>query len=95
MQVTVTGDALFSGWIDFDGNGSFDEPEIFHDEWLTVGAVHTLDFDVPADAAVGMTYARFRISTAGGLRAAGGISFTASVLKPDQTPLAAWTRART
>jgi hypothetical protein len=58
----------FSGWIDFDGNGAFDEPEIFQDQWLIAGTVHTLDFDVPTHAVVGMTYARFRISSQQGAR---------------------------
>ncbi|MCL4205954.1 MAG: hypothetical protein KJ000_26010 [Pirellulaceae bacterium] len=59
-------------WIDFDQNGSWDDPDeqIFGTEALTAGD-NLLTFQVPAGASLGQTYARFRISTAGNLASTG------------------------
>ncbi|MFC1997304.1 GEVED domain-containing protein [Chloroflexota bacterium] len=61
--------ALLDAWIDFDGNGVFDHPSehIFAvPEPLSTG-VNILNFSIPAGASPGPTYARFRMSTTGGL----------------------------
>ena len=68
-QVTVTASAaaLLDAWIDFDADGSFDAgDQIFTSEPLVAGP-NPLAFAVPCTAADGTTYARFRLSSAGGL----------------------------
>ena len=59
-------------WVDFNGDGSWHGPgeQIFDSVSVGVG-VHDLTFDVPAWAASGTTFARFRLSTAGGLNVTG------------------------
>ncbi len=61
--------ALFSGWIDFNGNGNWGDAgeQIFADLPLSVGS-NPLSFIVPnTTTLVGLTYARFRYSTQPGL----------------------------
>jgi len=60
---------LFSGWVDFNGNGSWADPgeQIFIDIPLNAGD-NSLNFMVPPNASAGLiTYARFRFSTQPGL----------------------------
>ncbi|QDU56689.1 FG-GAP-like repeat-containing protein [Aeoliella mucimassa] len=59
-------------WIDFNGNGSWADPgeRIFTSKEVALGD-NTLYFDVPVSAVSGITFARFRLSTAGGLGFAG------------------------
>ena len=60
---------LFSGWVDFNADGDWDDAgeQVFTDVSLTPATVNQLGFTVPATAKPGFTYARFRVSTAGGL----------------------------
>jgi hypothetical protein len=64
--------AYVDAWIDFDGDGSWSraEEQIATSIDVTAGD-NTITFDVPAFAAAGTTYARFRLSTAGNLGYAG------------------------
>ncbi len=64
--------ARLYGWIDFDGNGTFESGEQIADgtSLLSYGD-HTVSFSVPADAVPGNTFARFRVSTEAGLAATG------------------------
>ncbi|MBW2272402.1 MAG: hypothetical protein JRG96_03965 [Deltaproteobacteria bacterium] len=68
VDVTASGATLLDAWIDFDANGSWEDAgeQIFTSEPLAAG-VNSLDFSIPASAALGNTYARFRCSSAGGL----------------------------
>ena len=60
--------ARLDGWIDFDGDGSFGGPgEQIFDSNLVVNGSNNLTFDIPVDARTGTTYARLRVSDAGGL----------------------------
>ena len=74
VRVTVEGSVsgFLSGWLDFDRNGSWQEAgeQIFTDLMVTPG-VHEFTFTVPATAAMGVTYARFRLSTMAGLSETG------------------------
>ena len=78
MSVTVsTAACILTSWIDFDVNGVFDNPaeqlNITACPTCTGGVpgvspqlpvgTHTLTFDVPAGAAPGASYARFRCAT--------------------------------
>jgi hypothetical protein len=68
IQVTGTAGACLDAWLDFGGDGVFDEP----DDRIAMGFILSggddmLVFDVPADATLGLTYARFRVSSDCGL----------------------------
>lgn len=68
---TTGEDAFLQGWIDFNANGTFDANEqVFTDVALGNGTT-TLNVNVPSDAAVGSTYARFRYSPTPGLGVGG------------------------
>ncbi|RIK80723.1 MAG: hypothetical protein DCC67_09025, partial [Planctomycetota bacterium] len=64
--------ALLSAWLDFDRDGNWNGPNeaLFLDRPVVEGE-NELAFSVPADAVAGMTYARFRLSTAAGLTQGG------------------------
>lgn len=63
---------LLDAWIDFGGDGIWDEPadRIFTSAPLTEG-VNLLTIAIPGGAVVGSTFARFRVSSAGALTPAG------------------------
>jgi hypothetical protein len=56
-----------SAWIDFNADGDWDDAgeRIFGNEVLTGGTINALTFAVPADAELGQTFGRFRVSTQG------------------------------
>jgi hypothetical protein len=68
VEVVASDAGKLDAWIDFNIDGDWADPceQIFANEPLSAGA-NNLQFDVPANAEVGDTYARFRFSTAGGL----------------------------
>lgn len=60
-----------SAWIDFNGNGSFDSNEEIIDDFVinesATPQTFTFDYAVPADAQLGATFARVRLSGDGGV----------------------------
>ena len=71
VTVNVSADAKLDAWIDFNGDGVLGKQEqIFSSLNVTTGN-NSLTFDVPAASRQGETFARFRISTAGGLAPTG------------------------
>lgn len=85
-------------WIDFNGNGSFDHPsehlwsgesQDFSSPPFASPTTYFLDFSVPASAVAGISYARFRLSTAGGLQPYGYASdgevedYRVEILEPE------------
>ncbi len=69
VTVNVQGaEGKLDAWIDFNGNGSWDDPgdQIFVSRNVAVGD-NQLTFSVPSGLVAKTTYARFRLSTAGGL----------------------------
>jgi len=66
VQVTASTFGYLNAWVDFDGDGDFDgtTEQIFADKLLSAG-LNDLTFRVPAGAAIGDTYARFRFNTRG------------------------------
>ena len=68
IEVTSSpGGGVLNYFVDFNANGLFGDvaSEVFR-ATLT-GGTQTVTINMPADAAAGTTYARFRISSAGGL----------------------------
>ncbi|MDP6545472.1 MAG: FG-GAP-like repeat-containing protein [Phycisphaerae bacterium] len=64
--------AKLDAWIDFNSDGTWGGPyEQIADSVAVVNGDNTITFDVPSWAVDGQTYARFRLSTAGGLGPAG------------------------
>ena len=61
----VTGsDATIYAWLDFDGNGTFDDNEEFTSVTATAGdTLATLTWSLPTDVVVGTTYMRVRITS--------------------------------
>jgi hypothetical protein len=70
VQVSGTAGAKLDAWIDFDGNGIFDAGEQIATSFILSGGADVITFNVPAGA-VSNTYARFRVSSAGGLSPTG------------------------
>lgn len=69
--------AFVDAWIDFDGNGTFDENERITEpngRLVTVNAVSDLSFAVPENSMQGSTFARVRLSSMGGLGPTGTAS---------------------
>jgi uncharacterized repeat protein (TIGR01451 family) len=72
LDVTASAAGLLNVWIDLDRNGSWLGPgeQIVTDQPLSAG-VNQLSFIVPADATPGVSYARFRLDSTGGLTPTG------------------------
>lgn len=60
-SVACTGTGTVAGWIDFDGNGTFDSDE--RAEATCSGGAASLSWTVPTDITVGVSYVRLRYST--------------------------------
>ncbi|MHB9080399.1 MAG: dockerin type I domain-containing protein [Pirellulaceae bacterium] len=69
VDVTVSTGGFLNAWIDFNADGDWDDSgeQIFVDVTLADGGAHSLAFGVPAGTPRVESFARFRISTAGGL----------------------------
>ncbi|MCA9259974.1 MAG: VCBS repeat-containing protein, partial [Planctomycetales bacterium] len=64
--------ARLDAWIDFDADGSWaGSRERIATSWPVVDGVNLLPVPIPSDALAGETYARFRLSTSGGLLVTG------------------------
>ena len=66
-----TADSFLQGWIDFNANGVFDTFEQVFSNVVVAEGTTVLPVNVPADAVVGTTYARFRYSPTAGLGVGG------------------------
>lgn len=70
VNVFLTGPigGFLDAWIDFDKNGNWDPTDqIFASQVLVSGANAGLCFNVPTNAVLGTNFARFRLSSTGGL----------------------------
>jgi fibronectin-binding autotransporter adhesin len=66
--VTSSGAAKLDAWIDFNRDGDWDDDgEKIANSVSVVNGSNTITFAVPGSANVSLNYARFRLSTAGGL----------------------------
>ncbi|MFC1680410.1 beta strand repeat-containing protein [Pseudomonadota bacterium] len=72
VTVTVSAAGMLDGWIDFDDDGNWLDAgeQIFASQSLNAGA-NVFSVPVPGSASVGGTFARFRVSSAGGLAPSG------------------------
>ncbi len=79
VEVLASARGRLSAWIDFDGNGHWDNAEdrIFCDRLLMPG-LNTLEFPVPPISHAMTTFARFRFSTVNP-RSAGGLAIDGEV----------------
>lgn len=68
IQVTASTQGYLNAWFDWNADGDWDDAgeHVFIDQVLSAGANH-LPLAVPANAAAGETFARFRFSTVRGL----------------------------
>ncbi len=85
LQVTASGSGILNAWIDFNADSSWDDAgeQIVQDGQLSSGT-NLISIAVPASAAPGITYARFRFSDTGGLSYDGPAHFSDY---PDQLDL--------
>jgi len=68
LNITTNGSGLLSAWIDFNRDGDFDDTgEQIATDAVPVAGNITLNVNVPVDAAVGISFARFRFSSETGL----------------------------
>jgi hypothetical protein len=63
----VSSSARVDAWIDFDADGSWEPNEKIVDSETLSAGLAALTFAVPETAVAGLTYARVRVSSAGGL----------------------------
>ena len=95
-QVNVEASTLgvVDAWIDFNADGDWSDPgeQIVTDETVGAGA-NTLTFAVPAGAVPGTTFARFRVSSGGGLTPGGEApdgeveDYLVTITAPTPTPI--------
>jgi hypothetical protein len=72
VEVSAWAGGQLDAWVDFNGDGDwYDAGEQIFTSFPLEAGKNTLTFNVPAEAAVGPTYARFRLSRAGGLKPTG------------------------
>jgi len=64
LTVTATKAGYLNAWVDFNANGSWADPgeQVFTAFAVAAGA-NSLNFAIPTDAALGVTFARFRFGT--------------------------------
>jgi hypothetical protein len=70
MQVIGAG-SFINAWLDFNGNGLFDTNEQILKDYAAVQGTNTVTVNIPVDAKIGKTFARFRLSTDKGLAPTG------------------------
>lgn len=63
--------AKVDAWIDFNADGAWDASEQILNAAVVMSGLQTLNYSVPAGMTLGQTYARVRVSTAGGLAPTG------------------------
>ncbi len=78
VDVFLTGPigGTLDAWVDFNRNGAWDHPaeRVFNAQTLVAGLNAALCFHVPTNAVLGTNFARFRLSSTGGLTPAGAAS---------------------
>lgn len=72
ISVVTSGEGKLDAWIDFNADGDWIDPgeQIWASHSVAAGE-NVLPLTIPASATVGLTAARFRLSTLGGLQPTG------------------------
>ncbi len=72
-SASAAGSCILNGWIDFNQDGGFTGPgeQVILNQTQTAGSTSSYQFNVPVNAFPGVTYARFRCSSVGGLAPVG------------------------
>ena len=91
--VTSTAPGFLNGWVDFNRDGDWDDPDeqVFTDAAVVAG-VNNLLIDVPESASAGVTFARFRLAGAAGhsyfgLAPDGEVEdYQVTIIDPDEEP---------
>jgi LruC domain-containing protein len=65
--------AYLNAWIDWNSNGSFESSELVIDDTVISTGNNNITVNVPLDAAIGDTWARFRVSDTQDIPATGGL----------------------
>ena len=71
-MVTSSGSGYLNGWIDLNGNGTFDSTEQMVTDLEVSAKRQAVYIEIPHGSSAGKTWARFRISSEAGLQAVGG-----------------------
>ncbi len=73
IEVVSSGSGFLSGWIDADGNGTWDATEQVINDVAVVAGVNVIDFNLPGPPILSATnaIARFRLNSTGGLAPTG------------------------
>ncbi|MCA9263330.1 MAG: hypothetical protein KDA60_05755, partial [Planctomycetales bacterium] len=71
ITATASAAGRLDGWIDFNGDGVWDASERIVSSAQLVAGINSIQFPVPVSAVPGTTFARFRLSSAGGLAPTG------------------------
>ena len=96
IDVTVSGNnGLLDGWFDFNADGDWEDAgeQVFASTSVDVGQ-NNLSVAIPAGAASGTTFARFRLSSDGGLQSTGLAAdgevedYSVSLSEANQAPVA-------
>jgi len=71
LKILVTGSGKLDAWVDFNHNGVWERSEAIFSSFPVSNGFNYVSFPVPPTAGPGSTYARFRLSSAGGLAPTG------------------------
>jgi hypothetical protein len=71
INVVASAAGKLDAWIDFNQNGIWDAPEQIFISAPVVAGLNALNFNIPPAIPTGYTFARFRLSSAGGLAPTG------------------------
>ena len=71
VLTSLAGTGQLDTWVDFDQSGTWDAGEKVFNNLTLVSGLNALSLSIPTNAAVGPTFARFRLSSAGGLLPSG------------------------
>ncbi|MBT8255338.1 MAG: esterase-like activity of phytase family protein, partial [Bacteroidia bacterium] len=70
LDIDTNGSGVLNAWIDWNGDGDFDNNEQIANDVSPAGGSIALNINVPSGASIGVTYARFRYSSESNLTAA-------------------------
>ena len=67
LTSSATGRGQLDAWVDFNRSGTWEPGEKIFNSFTLLSGNNTLSFPVPTNTVLGPTFARFRLSSAGGL----------------------------